>query len=47
MYVKGLFEVYKILQRIGIKPKDFDKVVGKKIKKNVQADQPIRKSLIY
>ena len=22
MYVKGLFEVYKILQRIGIKPKD-------------------------
>ena len=33
-------------KKIGIKPKDFDKVVGKKIKKNVQADQPIRKSLM-
>lgn len=34
-------------KKVGIKPKYFGKIVGKKIKKDVQADQPIKKNLIY
>ena len=32
MYVKGLFEVYKILQRLGIKPKDIIGMGGDVVK---------------